>query len=412
MTHRHRTEVSPAPDLALAPVSDYAAGTTPSETRENGSQSKAALKVLRCSDTADFLAALPFLTGFTAHNSLFLVLFEGRRAGRAIRLDLPTSDRPSDTGQLLDVICALMRETGAGAEGPALVITCERTFAEAGDAPWRRFAKRLERRFEREGWWLRELACIAPDGWAAYRDPACPRGGRSLSEIESSTVTREGRAFGGPHETLDAIGALPEPDPVLVSEITGELAGAGALAEFDWVHRAMECARVVLQGQGAQIDPAALAQFIGSAQRPASWLLLAFSGITRPEFVLELATTVGAERFEELAVDFEPALSETSRRGWSIRGLLASTAEEAPDQHKLRQAIAAISHCTAHAPVDQQPALLALLAWAWWMLGMQTVAERLVMQALEISPGHELASMVQRLNRSVPAWHLNGGAAR
>jgi hypothetical protein len=62
--------------------------------------------------------------------------------------------------------------------------------------------------------------------------------------------------------------------------------------------------------------------------------------------------------------------------------------------------------------VDQRPALLALLAWAWWMLGMQTVAERLVIQALEIHPGHELASMVQRLNRSVPAWHLNHIAAR
>lgn len=369
------------------------------------------LTVLRCSGTADFLAALPFLTGFTAHDSLFLVLFEGRRAGRAIRVDLPPSDSPSDTGLLLDAICSLMRETGAGFDGPALVITCERTFAESGDAPWRRFAKRLERRFVREGWWLRELACIAPDGWAAYRDPSTPRRGRPLSEIKTSPITKEGEALGGPHGPLDTIGELPLPEPALASEVAGELAGAGTLDELDWVHRTMECARVILQEQETSNDPVALAQFIGSAQRPAPWLLLAFSAITRPEFVFELAATVGAERFEEFAIDFEPAASEAGRRGWSIRGLLASTAEEAPDQQKLRQAIAAVSHCTAHAPVDQRPALLALLAWAWWMLGMQTVAERLVTQALEIHAGHELASMVQRLNRSVPAWHLNRGAA-
>ncbi len=381
--------------------------TTPPEISPTGD-----LTVLRCSGTADFLAALPFLTGFTAHNSLFLVLFEGRRAGRAIRVDLPHSDSPSDTSLLLEAICSLMRETGAGFDGPALVITCERTFAESGDAPWRRFAKRLERRFVREGWWLRELACIAPDGWAAYRDPSTPRRGRPLSEIWASPITQEGNALGGPNESLDTIGELPQPDPALVSEVAGELAREGAPREVDWVHRTMECARVMLQDQDSPSDPAALAEFIGSAQRPASWLLLAFSAITRPEFVLELAATVGAERFEDFTIDFEPAASETGRRGWSIRGLLDSTAEEAPDQQKLRQAIAAVSHCTAHAPVDQRPALLALLAWAWWMLGMQTVAERLVIQAFEIHPGHELASMVQRLNRSVPAWHLNHIAAR
>ena len=370
------------------------------------------LTVLRCSGTADFLAALPFLTGFTAHNSLFLVLFEGRRAGRAIRVDLPHSDSPSDTGSLLDAICSLMRETGAGFDGPALVITCERTFAEAGDAPWRRFAKRLERRFEREGWWLRELACIAPDGWAAYRDPSTPRRGRPLSEIESSPITREGESLGGPHEPLDAIGELPEPDTALVARVAGELARPALAEGLDWVGHTMQCARLVLHEQEGPAEPAALAQFIDAAERPASWLLLAFSAITRPEFVLELAITVGAERFDDFAVDLDSPSVGPGGRGWSIRGLLATTAEEAPDQQKLRRAITALSRCTAHAPVCRRPALLALLAWAWWMLGMQTVAERLLAQALEIDRDHELALMVQRLNRTVPAWHLSAGAVR
>src|SRR5690606_7463560 len=56
-------------------------GMTPSLT--------ATPEIIKCRTTADFLAALPLLVGFTATNSIFIVLFSGKAAGRTIRLDLP-----------------------------------------------------------------------------------------------------------------------------------------------------------------------------------------------------------------------------------------------------------------------------------------------------------------------------------
>ena len=48
----------------------------------------------------------------------------------------------------------------------------------------------------------------------------------------------------------------------------------------------------------------------------------------------------------------------------------------------------------------------ALLAWAWWVRGMQSVSQRLIAQALEIDGDHELMLMVRRLSAAPPVSHL------
>lgn len=390
--------------------------------------------VLRCSGTADFLAALPFLTGFTARDSLFLVLFEGRRAGRAIRLDLPESDGPCDTAALLDAICALMHRSGAGAHGPALVITCERTFAEADGAPWRRLATRIERRFAREGWWLRELACVAPDGWVAYRDPRAPRLGRPLSEIKSSPVHAAGSALGDSPDTLAALCELPTPDPAIVRAVAAQLQRiATAPPEVDvvsdsdaptarderlpeWVQRTIANAAQTLtvrnRTREARADPAALAQLIADAAAPTTWLLQALTLLSRPEFVLDLVAEVGVSALPTLARHPMRTPAPAAHPRWSMQQFLLEIAAEAPEQTKLRHAVAVLEVAAAHAPRLRRPGVLALLAWTWWELGMQSVAEHHLQTALELDPEHELARLVQGLNRAVPLWLLPGGTAK
>ena len=381
--------------------------------------------VLRCSNTADFLAALPFLTGFTAENSLFIVLFEGKRSGSAIRIDLPPGDTPQETTPVLEVVCKLLEATGAGPQGPALVITSERSFADAGGVPWRRFAKRLERRLAREGWWIREFACVASDGWAQYANADSPRARRPLAEINASLVAQAAEELGRSHVTLAEVGALPDVDEAQARRVreeierltarelqgsrtgsAGDAARASAPDPLRQLQAVADTAGELFWCRSLPADAALCARFLRDAECADRWLVQALTAVTRPEFVAELLVESGAERFTDVAVDEAQRASRGVRDGWSIAGLLVTLGQEAPEREKLRAAIDALAWCAAHAPREYQPGALSLLAWAWWMLGMQSVAERMVDAALAINPDHALSRMALDLNRSVPAWHL------
>jgi len=362
--------------------------------------------VLRCDGTADFLATIPYLAGFTASDSLFLVLFRGRRAKNAIRLDLPESPGRA-TSDFLDALCGLVRETGLGEERPAIVIMCERGFAESGGPPWHRLAKQIRRRFAREGWSLREAAVIAPDGWAALLDPLEPMRRRSLDEIRRSPIGAEARERVGEPRPLGEVGALPEPEPRRAAAIVGALADLDRreadrrqMSETSdgppgWLHGTARAAGECFDPASAP-DPRLCARLLRATESAGGWLAVLLVAVTRPEFVIDLA-----ERND--AVDFaDPPVDAPS--GWSIRRMLAAFSTVDPEAAKLRRAIAVLSDIAGHAPPARRTGILALLAWAWWMLGLQSVATPLIDQALEAAPEHELARMVGRLVSAPPAW--------
>ncbi len=402
--------------------SPASAPTFPSADSASSEQQPAT--VLRCAGTADFLAALPILTGFTAPDSLFLVLFIGKRAGRAIRIDLPANDSPRATTALLHTVCELLRETGAGPHGPALVITCERTFADAQDAPWRRLAQRIERRCAREGWWLRELACVAPDGWVSYRDPSAPRLGRPLQEIERSAVRTVGPGCTGTPPALAALGSVPAPSPVLAAAVLAELMALTA-ADPTSTPDASEHANVAqghllrtIASTGAALsqspdtlDSAVIAQLIHDAGQPHTWLMQALTALTRPEFVRGMTSGAGAAALVALTETPHARSTRRAPGGRDLAAFLIDTAEIPPDQAKLRRAIAIWEVACAHAPRDSQPGMLCLLAWAWWSLGLQSVSERMLRAAEQIDPDCALVRVLQPLHRRVPGWLLREGSA-
>lgn len=406
-------------------------------TATTPSHSDQAATVLRCTGTADFLAALPYLAGFTSQNSVFLVIFQGRQARSAVRIDLPDPHDSPAILSLLDGIVDLLDETGAGPEGPAIVITSEQSFAEAGGAPWRRFARLIRRRFSREGWPLRELAVVAADGWAAMLGP--DRGPRPLDEISASAIgseAAEAATVAGlePPGPLDAYGVLPEPAPDIAASIVSRLAEMDDRAEADRREPADPSVRLhgIARVAGACFDPpdakrpsgapgsaGALpapqlcARFIRAAEQPQHWMIAALTAITRPDFVIGLIEEAPPRRFAAMPLDrstrggveqTEHAENVDRQDQWSIRMLLEGLSVETPDRSKLVRAIEAVAAITAHAPLARRPGLLAFLAWAWWMRGLQSVAFRLVGEALDLDPGHETSRMVERLIETPPAW--------
>lgn len=381
--------------------------------------------ILRCADTADFLVALPRLTGFSAPNSLTLVLFAGRRATRAVRVDLPPSEEPRETAPYLDAVCRLLRDTEAGPHGPALVITTDRTFAERGTVPWQRLARRLERRIELEGWWLREFACVAADGWVGYREATARPRGYPLSDLrqrsehlaarhpapEGSAVER----WGVP--AIAELGRLPTPDPELAARVAERLAAqadaAGSRAnqarpgpEADLVagaRRAVACVGRALDGTAAP-SAATLARLALDAEVPSRWLAMALTVISQPAFVHDVITDLGAAGLARLASGTPQAPSTDV----SLAGFLAATAEEQPDRASLRRATDALAHAAAHVPDPHRAGVLALLAWTWWLLGLQSVAHR-VLELAGGSPPPPVVGVVRQVIRQLPGWHLRDG---
>lgn len=387
------------------------------------------VKVLKCTSTAEFLAALPVLTGFTDQHSLFIVLFQGRRGGNVLRMDLPETQSRSDIQSLLDGVVALMEETGAGDQGPAIVLTTSQRFADTVGAPWGRLAHQLKRRFHREGWQLRELAVIAGDGWCGLLGGTAGVK-RPLSEITESPFAVAAQKRGAALTPLSSVGELPKPDPVRAIAVATHLtalqqrsglrsAAPGETPSNNWIRTtttlADDCFGAPLhsaqefQGSSSQkrLSPKKLARFIDANQTQSKWLILVLTALTRAEFVVSVVLESGADRFADIRATQAPRTVCGTREAWSIQHLLFSLSHEMPERKKLRGAVRVLEDAISHSPREMRPPLFAFLAWAWWMLGMQSVASRMVTYSLEVEPNHELSLMMQSLIANPPVAHLH-----
>lgn len=314
-------------------------------------------ELIRCETAADFLAAFPRIVGFTARNSLFVVLFSGRRTCGTARIDLPRSRDPRHIDEYLDQLCGVLAnlQRTHGSSAPAIVITSDESFAEAGGIPWRRFARRLDRRLARQGQRVRELCCLAPDGWASYLDPTTPLRGRPLEEIAASSLAM-------PQEipSLEELGSFPKPDP----------------DERAAVHAALRC-------KGSVTD--------AGARYAAALFEAAEPGIDEVVGIIRAANTeIGwIELFQRLTREAAPLHAH----------LAGGTPSEASEisMRRLRLASMRLARVGGLAPVKLKPRVYACCAISWWLRGLESVADRQVTAALRLDPENEAARVVRKL---------------
>lgn len=305
-------------------------------------------ELIRCKTTADFLAALPRLTGFTAKRSLFIVLFSGARANGAMRIDLPASDAEAELDEYAAEVVRWSLEAmrAHGMSAPALVIESDVGFEASGGMPWRRLAGKLDVAFEAVHMSPRELCCVAPDGWASYFDFASPPLGYPLSMIETSDAHAPEDA---PH--LDEIGRFHEPS----DEARARVARV-SVREGDFAHYADRFFR------RGPLSAAEIATFRDMLELDVWW-----------SFVFD--------ELAELAFDAH-APREHGARGAPIGG---------PEQHhvameQLTAATEHLAHLVPYLSEERRSTVMALSAIAWWMRGLETVARRQADQALAHDP--------------------------
>lgn len=352
--------------------------------------------MLKCSGTADFLAALPQLAGFTASHSIFVLFFEGSRTHEAMRVDLPPNDDPRETTDLLEFLSHAIQSFSVNngrTSAPAIAIMSAQSFAECDGPPWLRLARRIERRLRRDRIYPRELCVQAPDGWVSYLDPAAPRGGRSLDELEQSPIAVAARLARQQVPTLAELGTLPPAD-------SGRMARAAAeLSELDRAAAADARAPIALAPIAARelrdrresIAPEAAGRIAHIASDLQGWWHLTMGLITRPEFPGELERDLGDQVWSRLPVT-DPDASQLS-----MSSILAAVCPEFTERERLARVRGHLARVLADLPDAVRPGVFAISALVWWLCGSQTTANAQVDAALEIAPEHELSLMVRGL---------------
>lgn len=178
---------------------------------------------IKASTSADFLAAVPAITGFTARNSVVLVGFEGNLTCGAFRVDLPDRDRNTDHRACISAVLAILARMRS-ATGVTPVIYTDQSFEASQGIPHLEFGRTLTKRIHDSGYSLPNAFCVAVDGWASYFDADYPREGHPLAEIETSRVGSSARAARGePIGDVSEIGKLPEPDPTFARQLDDAL---------------------------------------------------------------------------------------------------------------------------------------------------------------------------------------------
>lgn len=376
------------------------------QSRRMTSSPSSSPEVLRCSGTADFLAALPRLVGYTATHSLFIVLFDENRARHAVRVDLPQNDSPSASLPLLDFICQTVHDfdESLGVNSPpAVVISSAQSFEECRGIPWLRLARRLERRLRRERIELREFCCLATDGWASFLITNDRQ--HSLDEIRISPVasdqppelehlagfpTADRDRLAGVAAWLERIGSydLPGADPP-----TPAISAPG---NPRWLEETAQVAHS-LRNAGAALSPRMTAQLIRTAQHPTRWFVLALCIMARPEFVQSMVQQLGDERFKRLTPSAQGVGPATETVEWPMIRLLQNICPDFTDRELARSVRVRVHLALSETPEDLRPGLLAFSAWLWWLGGNQSVAQKQARDACTLSPANEISRMVQSL---------------
>lgn len=144
--------------------------------------------VLRATSSADFLAALPRLTGMSAPESCFVVLFDGKRTLGAARIDLPTLEQLEKPGPEIEHWLRTVAEIALNGDAVAVVVQTEAQLSKQPvSSPHGTLTGVLADVLHTAGASVRDALVVASDGWASFVGTNFPEL-RGLDEIRQSPL--------------------------------------------------------------------------------------------------------------------------------------------------------------------------------------------------------------------------------
>lgn len=341
-----------------------------------------------------------------------------------MRIELPTENSRANRQSLVKLVAHLMRSTGAGKRGAAVVITCDDRFARSGSVPWLTLANELKVLFRQHNWPLRDLAVVARDGWAALLDQH-PHTRRPLAEISASPITEQALRFAPPPRDFQHFTELPEADAKLAETVRDNLnsrKGSGdaglepAIAAMQQLLNSASPSSEGFECEATAVERAQLfARVIRATQKPERALGLALAlclGATH-RAVESAATSGNSDTAVSPDIPNIPdiasptVLSESQETRWGdARTLFETVGELRPDIARVLRSIKVVAHTAALAPQEFRAPLYAMLGLLWWLRGMQSVAQRFSTLAIEAAPQNALAQLACDVNEAPPKWCL------
>jgi len=144
--------------------------------------------VLNAKSSADFLAALPRLTGMRAPESLFLVLFDGPRALGSARIDLPPAEQMADPGPEISAWVRTVVEIAQKSDAVAVVVQTDVALPESPmSSTYGALTGALANSLRAAGCSVRDALVVASNGWASFVGTSFPEL-HSLDEITSNPL--------------------------------------------------------------------------------------------------------------------------------------------------------------------------------------------------------------------------------
>lgn len=144
--------------------------------------------ILRATNSADFLAALPRLTGMTMPESCFVVLFDGKRTLGAARIDLPPLEQLEKPGPEIEHWLLQITQIALKGDAVAVVVQTEAQLSkQPASSPHGALTGVLADVLHAAGASVRDALVVASDGWASFVGTNFPEL-RSLDEITSSAL--------------------------------------------------------------------------------------------------------------------------------------------------------------------------------------------------------------------------------
>jgi hypothetical protein len=365
--------------------------------------------VLRATDSADFLALVPALAGFTPRQSIVLVPCQRSRAHGAMRIDLPRDDVELD--EYADTAIGLVSRV-SGLDAVAAVVYTDELPLHTPDGmvlPQTVAVEELLAVAVDTGLHIVDALCVMPCGWSSYFDddpelypldeivrapdvPGVPavsgdqNAGAELPPTDLAEKERVGRALG----ELSAV--LAHDSGRDVRENPQALAAALLLDDLPMFFEAL------VTRPDEELPPFMTAALLWCLERPP----------LRDAALLQWATDLptGIRAF-----DAQLAFSTTGRSVPDDLGRMFIGQGDAPDPARLRTALERLRFAAARAPRASRPAPLTLAAWISWALGRATHAQHYLDEVAEIDPDYSLARLLCTLIDSaiLPEWTFRRG---
>lgn len=189
---------------------------------------KAQPTVLRATSSADFLAALPRLTGMTAPESCFVVLFDGKRTLGAARIDLPPLEQLERSGDEIAAWLRQVAEIALKGDAVAVVVQTEALLSKQPvSSPHGTLTGVLADVLHAAGASVRDALVVASDGWASFVGTNFPEL-HSLDEIQQSPLYDPDHVLLGVDEWRAQHPGRTAEDPDEITNMAAQMCASGS----------------------------------------------------------------------------------------------------------------------------------------------------------------------------------------